>query len=243
MSSASCRETQPWPPTTRERILVMARPEAGAPKPARPPARPPSRPPARPPACFAPALSRSLPLSCAPAARGRRPWLPPLHHPALPRPAPRVPHSYTATAAACLALATFAAASFSDPGRVTPANAAALLAAYPPDGALFEGRRCETCGFARPGRSKHCGACGRWVAARHVARGRCTGRGSMDRGTGIRKWQGCERGATRDTPLIPTPSTPLHRPPRALAAPTLPSRRSLLGPRLTPRHPPSCPSP
>jgi hypothetical protein len=58
-------------------------------------------------------------------------------------------------------VAAFFAASRADPGRITPDNAARYLAAYPPDGALFDGRPCVTCGFARPARSKHCRACGR----------------------------------------------------------------------------------
>jgi hypothetical protein len=33
-------------------------------------------------------------------------------------------------------------------------------AAYPPDGLLFPPKVCMTCHLPRPGRSKHCGACG-----------------------------------------------------------------------------------
>lgn len=60
-----------------------------------------------------------------------------------------------------ISLALFVAACRSDPGTVTRANAAAHCALYPLDGAVWPAKDCETCGFARPARSKHCRVCGR----------------------------------------------------------------------------------
>ncbi|KAI8474146.1 MAG: zf-DHHC-domain-containing protein [Monoraphidium minutum] len=73
-------------------------------------------------------------------------------------------HIFTGTGVVCLAVGAFVAACTSDPGVITPANAAEYLAAYPPDGLLFDGRLCGTCGFARPARSKHCRVCGSCIA-------------------------------------------------------------------------------
>ncbi|KAF8061172.1 PAT17 [Scenedesmus sp. PABB004] len=73
-------------------------------------------------------------------------------------------HVFTGTAAVCGALSLFVAASLSDPGRITADTAAAHLAAHPPDGLLFPPKACATCARARPGRSKHCGACGGCIA-------------------------------------------------------------------------------
>ncbi|KAF6257181.1 DHHC palmitoyltransferase-domain-containing protein [Scenedesmus sp. NREL 46B-D3] len=72
-------------------------------------------------------------------------------------------HIYTGTAAVCAVLSLFLQASFSEPGRVTADTAAACLAAYPPDGVLFAPKQCSTCALPRPGRSRHCSACGSCV--------------------------------------------------------------------------------
>jgi palmitoyltransferase len=64
-------------------------------------------------------------------------------------------------------VATFLLASFTDPGVVTPANARALSALYPPDNFLFRAEaRCAPCGGGLPKlpRSKHCRVCDRCVA-------------------------------------------------------------------------------
>lgn len=64
------------------------------------------------------------------------------------------------------ALASFAAASFVDPGVVTRANARGYSALYPCDGLLFppDAGDCDTCKQPKPARSKHCKVCNRCVA-------------------------------------------------------------------------------
>lgn len=85
--------------------------------------------------------------------------------PMLPVPGVSVWHKYTGTLCTLLCLACFAAASFADAGTITPLNAAAHCALYPPDGQLFEeGAECSSCGVMKPGRSKHCRSCRRCVA-------------------------------------------------------------------------------
>lgn len=52
-----------------------------------------------------------------------------------------------------------------DPGRVTAANHALQMAAYPYDFALFHpGAHCRTCARLKPARSKHCSVCKACVA-------------------------------------------------------------------------------
>ena len=64
-----------------------------------------------------------------------------------------------------LCLLTFYAASFTDPGIVTPANVTEYLRLYPADGVLYKPLRlCKTCGELKVPRSKHCRTCDRCVA-------------------------------------------------------------------------------
>ncbi|KAL4418925.1 hypothetical protein ABPG77_005219 [Micractinium sp. CCAP 211/92] len=81
-------------------------------------------------------------------------------------PLPRLPawHKYTGTAAALLCLALFLAAGLADPGTITPSNAAAHAALYPPDGLWYPEKHCSTCQLPRPARSKHCRVCNRCIA-------------------------------------------------------------------------------
>ena len=75
-------------------------------------------------------------------------------------------HLDEACALLAASVASFAAASFSDPGVVRAgAGAAAGAAAYPPDGVLYPLHRadCSTCHAPRPARSKHCKVCDRCV--------------------------------------------------------------------------------
>lgn len=68
-----------------------------------------------------------------------------------------------AVVVACLVV--HMAASFSDPGTVTPDNAHLHAALYPNTGMelLWPDKECWTCQFKRPARSKHCSTCKRWV--------------------------------------------------------------------------------
>ncbi len=64
-----------------------------------------------------------------------------------------------------ITLATYAAACYTDPGIVTPHNAAFLTKNTPNDPVLWpEARTCTTCNLPRPSRAKHCPACGVCVA-------------------------------------------------------------------------------
>ncbi len=62
-------------------------------------------------------------------------------------------------------LGTFTAASFSNPGVVTRANAPGYARLFQPDYTLYSpGRACGTCKTEKPARSKHCAVCDRCVA-------------------------------------------------------------------------------
>lgn len=84
--------------------------------------------------------------------------------------AARIPEAYALLAAT---LASFFAASFCDPGAVTPENVDGYVALYPYDGAIFpggDGAVCRSCAgdggapLKKPARSKHCKTCNRCVA-------------------------------------------------------------------------------
>ena len=93
---------------------------------------------------------RRLPAVCSTVSPPHRSSLPLRTH----------PRRYTGTAAALACLALFLAVSWSDPGTVTPVNAAAHAALYPHDGVLYpERKQCATCCLPRPARSKHCRVC------------------------------------------------------------------------------------
>jgi len=82
------------------------------------------------------------------------------------------PATHVTLLPACIsiALASFAAASFVDPGTITKDNCPAHLARHKTDGYLYPharhgaGRRCQTCCLDRPARSKHCRVCDRCVS-------------------------------------------------------------------------------
>ena len=66
-----------------------------------------------------------------------------------------------------MTLTFFAAASCSDPGRVTSNNVAEWLRVYPPDQAIYRYTKttcCRECAIRRVPRSRHCANCGMCVA-------------------------------------------------------------------------------
>lgn len=84
--------------------------------------------------------------------------------------AARIPEAYALLVAT---LASFFAASFCDPGVVTPDNVDGYVALYPYDGVIFPGGKdavCKSCTGAdgtpqqKPARSKHCRTCNRCIA-------------------------------------------------------------------------------
>ena len=79
------------------------------------------------------------------------PWVPAWHH-------------YTGTATFFLALVAFVSCSRSDPGTINPTNLHLHQALYQCDGQLWPEKKCTTCEFERPARSKHCRLCKRCFA-------------------------------------------------------------------------------
>eukprot|EP00315_Gephyrocapsa_oceanica_P032215 CAMPEP_0185413650 /NCGR_PEP_ID=MMETSP1365-20130426/5174_1 /TAXON_ID=38817 /ORGANISM="Gephyrocapsa oceanica, Strain RCC1303" /LENGTH=388 /DNA_ID=CAMNT_0028016531 /DNA_START=35 /DNA_END=1201 /DNA_ORIENTATION=- len=72
-------------------------------------------------------------------------------------------HSYAPYPAVGVAIATFVAASFSDPGTITPANLH-RFSREPFDGVLYRPKMCPSCMLPRPARSKHCSICNKCVS-------------------------------------------------------------------------------
>lgn len=74
-------------------------------------------------------------------------------------------HKYIALGVAAVCLYTFYMACASDPGTVTPDNAAQYEALYPYDAFIYpSGRACVSCLVPKVARSKHCRVCNRCVS-------------------------------------------------------------------------------
>eukprot|EP00210_Caulerpa_lentillifera_P001735 g1665.t2 len=73
-------------------------------------------------------------------------------------------HLHTGSLVAMLCLVSFVLGSVSDPGTITKENVELMLQAFPYDNVLFTEKRCTTCEFLKPARSKHCSICKKCVA-------------------------------------------------------------------------------
>lgn len=82
----------------------------------------------------------------------------------LPTPFTPTYHMYLGTACVCATLAVFLWACVSDPGFIEADTVMRHHHMYPLDGAIWPPKDCQTCGFARPARSKHCRVCNRCVS-------------------------------------------------------------------------------
>lgn len=63
-----------------------------------------------------------------------------------------------------LVVASTVLVTFADPGTVNFGNLDAKLAQYKNNGLIFFGKRCATCNFEKPARSKHCSVCKRCIS-------------------------------------------------------------------------------
>eukprot|EP01025_Chloroclados_australasicus_P059120 TRINITY_DN7464_c0_g1_i1.p1 TRINITY_DN7464_c0_g1~~TRINITY_DN7464_c0_g1_i1.p1 ORF type:complete len:383 (-),score=15.25 TRINITY_DN7464_c0_g1_i1:133-1197(-) len=73
-------------------------------------------------------------------------------------------HMYTGTAAVAVCLTFFWLASFVEPGIITDEDVEKFMDIYKYDELMFvAGKRCNTCEFSKPARSKHCSTCDRCV--------------------------------------------------------------------------------
>lgn len=73
-------------------------------------------------------------------------------------------HRYTGFANFLVCLATFAAASFSNPGVVDKDNAVEYMRLFRYDDFLYSLKDCRTCAIPKVARSKHCSVCGTCVS-------------------------------------------------------------------------------
>ena len=69
---------------------------------------------------------------------------------------------YVCSAIIGLGLVLLYVGSVSDPGFITAQNIEQMTALYPYDGFIYVSKRCRTCLWQRPARSKHCPVCNRW---------------------------------------------------------------------------------
>ncbi|GAM19002.1 hypothetical protein SAMD00019534_021770 [Acytostelium subglobosum LB1] len=72
-------------------------------------------------------------------------------------------HKFTSVLAIIITLTSFVVASVTDPGYITSEEGHSFIQ-YQYDRLLYVKKQCETCGIAKPSRSKHCRVCDKCVA-------------------------------------------------------------------------------